>query len=132
VITPALVTLAQLRQHLKLPEPGVVGSPGSPVVGIDDNDLQQKIDAATQLICDYIADRHPADPDWIATIEAWDPLGSPAVIPPPKVVLAVLIQAAEFFRYRGDDAQPEPDPEYGCLNPSVERLLSTYKNRTFA
>jgi hypothetical protein len=132
VTTPTLITVAQLRQHLKLPDPPDVGSPGSPAAGIDDADLQLKIDAATQLVCDYIADRNPADPDWIHEIESWDPAGSPAAIPPPKVILAVLIQAAEFYRYRGDDAQPEPDPDYGCLQPSVQRLLSTYKNRAFA
>jgi hypothetical protein len=91
VTTPALVTVAQLRQHLKLGEPVLVGSPPA---AIDEADLQQKIDAATQLVCEYIADRHPADPDWVHTIESWDPAGSPASIPPPKVVLAVLVQAA--------------------------------------
>ncbi len=123
--TPILVTLVELRDHLKMPQPT-----GSPPAGPDDADLQRKLDAATQLVCDYIADRNPADPDWIAEIESWTVGGSPAVTPPPVIVLAVLEQAAEFFRFRGDDEQAPQERWY--LSPGIETLLSRYKNRAFA
>ncbi len=123
--TPVLVTIDDLIAHLRLP-----ARTGSPASGPEDADLQRKIDAATQLVCDYIADRHPADEDWIAEIESWTFASSPGVEPPPVVVLAVLEQAATFYRFRGDDeATPE---ERGYLSPGVENLLSRYKNRAFA
>ena len=130
---PVLATLTQLRDHLKLPQPT-----GSPAVGSDDTDLQLKLDAATQLVCDYIEHRHPADPEWTEEIENWSidtsSPSSPAVTPPPVVVLAVLEQAAEFYRFRGDDTSGDQPArsEYGCLSKSVEALLSRYTNRAFA
>lgn len=123
---PTIATIEQLREHLKLPAP--VGSPP-----VDDPDLQMKLDTATELVCEYIADKHPADPSWIAEIESWDANGSPGQAAPKVVVLAVLIQAGDFYRFRGDDAaddRPKRDPGY--LVPSVEMLLSKYKNRAFA
>lgn len=117
--TPVLVEVADLREHLKLP-----------ATGSDTADLQRKVDAATQLVCDYIADRNPADTDWIAEIEAWTFDGTPDVEPPPVVVLAILEQAASFYRFRGDD-ETAPQ-ERGYLAPGVENLLSKYKNRAFA
>lgn len=120
--TPTIVTIDQLREHLKLPAP--VGSPPA-----TDADLQMKLDTATELVCQYIADRHPADAAWIAEIEGWT-AGSPAA---PKVVrLAVLIQAGDFYRFRGDDAGDDRDRDPGMLLPLVEILLSRYKNRAFA
>lgn len=124
--TPTLVTLADLRDHLKLPQPT-----GSPAVGPDDADLQRKLDAATQLICDYIADRNPADEDWVDEIESWDIGNSPVIAAPPVIVLAVLEQAAEFFRFRGDDDEKTPQERW-YLSPGIENLLSRYKNRAFA
>lgn len=123
--TPILVTVADLQAHLRLP---VVAdeSPATP----EQMDLQRKLDAATELVCNYIADRNPADEDWIATIESWTIGGSPGETPPQVVVLAVLEQAATFYRFRGDDDKtPE---ERGYLAPGVENLLSAYKNRAFA
>lgn len=123
---PTIVTLTQLRDHLKLPQPT-----GSPAVGLDDADLRMKLDAATQLVCEYIADRHPADADWISEIEGWG-LGSPPVQAPPVIVLAVLEQAAELYRFRGDDDSADRPQERGYLLPSIENLLSRYRNRAFA
>lgn len=126
---PTLATLADLRDHLHLPQPS-----GSPPTSPDDADLQRKLDAATQLICEYIADRNPADPDWIEEIQQWSIDGvspiSPAQTPPPIIVLAVLEQAAEFFRFRGDDEKAPQERWY--LSPGIENLLSRYKNRAFA
>ena len=124
---PTIATVTQLRDHLKLPQP-VVESPS--VTAPDERDLQLKLDAATQLICEYIADRHPEDDAWIAEIESWG-IGSPATAAPPVILLAVLEQAADFYRFRGDDDQ-EPSREAWCLHPRIETLLGRYKNRAFA
>lgn len=120
---PSIVTLEQLRDHLRLP------ASGSPP--LDEADLQLRLDAATELVCHYIADRHPADEDWIAEIESWG-TGSPVSDVPKVIVLAVLEQAAEFYRFRGDDPKPDRPEERGYLSPGVENLLSRYKNRAFA
>lgn len=131
MITPTIATVDQLLDHLKLPP-----RTGSPPPEMPD--LQLKLDTATELVCNYIADRHPADPEWIREIEEWNgdqvtSPGSPSTIPPRVVVLAVLVQAAEFYRFRGDDeSSAQPDGERGYLSKGVERLLSFYKNRAFA
>lgn len=130
---PVIATIDQLIDHLKLPK-----RTGSPPSGPNDDDLQMKLDAATQLVLDYIEHRHPADPEWTRQIEEWsiDPLspGSPATVPPPVVILAVLEQAAEFYRFRGDDPSTDQPgkSEYGCLSKSIEGLLFRYTNRAFA
>lgn len=127
---PTIATLVELRDHLRLAQPT-----GSPAVGAEDADLQRKLDAATQLVCEYIADRNPADEDWIAEIESWGLGGSPAVVPPPVIVLAVLEQAAELYRFRGDDPgsiENAPNRERGYLSTAIENLLSRYRNRAFA
>lgn len=111
--TPEFVTVGQARAHMRVP------------AGTDDSDLELKIAAATQLVCEHIADRHPADSAWIAEIESWT-----NVDPPPVVVLAVLEQVAEFYRFRGDDE--ETPQERWFLAPSIETLLSRYRNRAFA
>lgn len=124
MIIPIIVTTTHLRDHLRLSQPS--GSP--PVTLPDEADLQLKLDAATELICRYIADRHPADPAWRAEIGAWDLMTNP---PPIVIMLAVLEQAAEFYRFRGDDENPVPR-EPGMLSPAIENLVSRYKNRAFA
>lgn len=118
MIIPTLVTTTQARAHLKLSSTD------------DETDLQLKIDAATQLVCEYIADRQPADDDWIDTIEAWN-TGSPAVATPPVIVHAVLLQVAELYRFRGDDADdqaPALQSDKGFLAPMVARMLSRYRS----
>lgn len=118
---PTLVTLEQLMAHLRITP---IGSPPS------DPDLQLKLDAATQLVCEYIADRNPADEEWIATIEGWTAEGSPQ--PPKVVVLAVLIQAGDFYRYRGDDAGDDMPRTMDRLSPGVANLLTRYRLQVFA
>lgn len=122
---PTVVTLEQARSHLNMP-----ASMGSPDPA--DADLQLKIDAATQLVCEHISDRHPADPAWIAEIEAWGLTGSPAVPPPALIQAAVLFQFGELVRFRGDDPEgPLRDP-YSSLSPSVEGMLRRYHDPTLA
>lgn len=118
---PRLLTLAQAREHLRT------------VDLEDDVDLQLKIDAATQLVCEYISDRQPADEDWIATIEGWDGVSYPSTAPP-VIVAAVLQQVAELYRFRGDDVEGDlpKSVEHGALSPLVARLLHRYRSPTLA
>lgn len=122
MVTPTIVTLAQVQAHLRIP----AAPDGSPSAA--DADLQLKIDAATQMVCDYIADRQPADPDWIATIESWGLEGSPEVTPPPIIVLAVMELTGDFYRFRGDDAQDDRPRVMGFLTPAVANLLTRYRS----
>lgn len=121
MVTPTIVTLDQAKTHAKLPLVSGDGSPSS-----IDADLQLKLDAATQQVCDYIADRYPVDLVWLATIETWGTGGSPDVLAPPAVRLAVLEQFADHVRRLGDDA---PDGrERGDLNVYVANLLKPYRS----
>jgi len=124
---PTIVTLEQAQAHLRL-SPVLSGSPASPV---DDPDLQLKLDAATEVVCQRIAQRNPMDTDWIATIEAWT-TGSPAA--PAVVRLAVLEQVAEFYRFRGDDAPNERVEAMGDLADTVKSVLKAggYLTETWA
>ncbi len=123
---PTLVTFAQAQAHLHLPFCDYdAGSPS-------DVDLQQKIDAATQLVCDHISDRQPADEDWVAEIEAWNVAGSPTLAAPPIVVLAVLELVADFYRFRGDDAGDDRGREAGYLPLPVRNLLTRYRSPALA
>jgi hypothetical protein len=112
--TPTIVTLAQAQAHLRLPS-------GT------DADLQQKIDAATQWVCEYINDRQPTDPDWTAVIEGWGPLSAP-----PVVTLAVLEVVADYDRYRGDDGDGDKTREAGFLPLGVRNLLVRYRDPVLA
>jgi len=121
MIPPEIVTLAQAQAHLNLP-----ASPdGSP--SAVDADLQQKVDAATEMVCQYIGDRQPADADWIATIESWTPDTAPAV-----VVLAVKALVADVYRYRGDDGDGDKTREAGFLPLTVRNLLVRYRDPVLA
>jgi len=122
---PTVVTLEQARSHLNMPP-----SMGSPDPA--DADLQIKIDAATQLVCEYIADRNPADLVWIAEIESWGVAGSPVVAPPALIQAAVLFQFGELVRFRGDEREgPLRDP-YSSLSPFVESILRRYHDLVVA
>jgi hypothetical protein len=122
---PTIVTLEQARAHLNMIAP--VGSP-SP----DDADLQMKIDAATELVCEHISDRNPADPAWIAEIESWGVTGSPVSPAPAVIQMAVLLQFGELVRFRGDDATGPARHPGSYLAPIVESILKRYRNPTLA
>jgi hypothetical protein len=85
------------------------------------------LDAATQWVCEHIADRQPADPVWIAEIESWGITGSPAVPPPPVVVLAVLELGAYLVRFLGDDGGTDQPVTLGYLPTPVSNLLHRYR-----
>ena len=122
---PTVVTLEQARAHLNMSAP--VGSPAP-----DDADLQMKIDAATELVCEYISDRNPADPAWIAEIESWGVTGSPVSLAPAVIQMAVLLQFGELVRFRGDDtANPTRHPA-SHLASMVEGILKRYHDPTLA
>ena len=124
VTIPTLVTLDQARAHLHMN--AATGSPDP-----DAADLQLKIDAATQLVCEYIADRNPIDQAWIDTIEAWG-TGSPPLAPPPLIQAAVLFQFGELMRFRGDDPEgPARDP-YSHLSLFAENILRRYHDPVVA
>lgn len=117
---PTILTVEIVRSHLRM------GEAVSGVAGVvEDGDLQLKLNAATQLVCEHIADRQPADTAWIATIEAWDETTAPAV-----VVSAILDQVGDLFRFRGDDVAGDvpSSSEYGCLTPFAMRLLARYRS----
>lgn len=123
---PTIVTLAQAQAHLRISPMMSMDSPPQP---LPDQDLQQKIDAATQLVCEHISDRQPADPDWITEIESWNTAeDSPANPAPPLVVLAVLELTADLYRFRGDDAGDDRGREAGFLPMPVRNLLVRYRD----
>lgn len=113
---PTVVTLNDFTSHLNLS-------------GDDDSALQLQIDAATQVVCDYIVDRQPVDDDWISEIEGWDVDSAP-----PVIKMAVLTQAAEFYRFRGDDLASDKPPsgDGSDLSPIVKRLLHRYRSPSLA
>lgn len=114
---PTIVTLEQVAAHLNL------------TVVNDEDDLQLKLDAATEMICKYIADRKPPDPDWVAEIEAWNvDEGSPSNPAPKLVQLAVMELTADFNRFRGDDAGDDRGRQYGWLPLPVVNLLIPYRS----
>lgn len=115
------------RKHLRLPDVSPAGSPSSPPAPADD-DLQLKIDHATEIVLDYIS--RPTDAAWTAEIEAWD-VGSV----PGSVQAAILLQLGELWRYRGDDAASEQpsDPSAGDdLTPMVKNLLKRFRDSVLA
>jgi hypothetical protein len=79
----ALVTLDVAKAHLRL-----TGT-------TDDVDVQQKVDAASAIIVDYLQDR--AD-------DSWDEATAPL-----PVQMAVLLLVGALWRHRGDDPVDRTD-----------------------
>lgn len=119
--TPTLVTLVQVKRHLRLPE--AFDSPLSP----EDEDLHAKLDQATELVLEYIA-RRASETAWADTIAAWTESTVPRV-----VQAAILRQTAEFYRFRGDDpANETPVVNMGYLAPGVATLLHRLRDPVLA
>jgi hypothetical protein len=133
MVIPVLLTFEQALAHLRM-SASSVGSPGSP--NLEDQDIQQKINAATAMVVRYI-DR-PSDAVWTATIEGWyvtgsgSPAGSPVELAPDDVVAAVKLQFGELMRYRGDDASDQPARDVGQLSSTVRALLCSYRDPVMA
>ena len=119
----ALVTLAQLQAHLRIP----VGVSSPPTAA--EADLQLKLDAAEAAILLYL--ERPTDVDWTATMAGWDG-GSPAPVVPASVVAAVLLQAAELYGFRGDDLDTVKREAPGDLAPAIKALLYRYRDPALA
>jgi hypothetical protein len=121
MIVPEIVTLDEVYRHLQRP-----ASPdGSPSQA--DLDLQQKLDAATELICEHIADRNPPDDAWVATIEAW------TVDTAPQQVREAVIAHVAYHDLNRDGAPNDGRPtDPGFLPPIVRNLLVRYRTPALA
>ena len=125
MVTPVLVTLAQLQAHLRLP---LSGSPLSDA----DRDLQYKLDAATASVVRYIS-----RPAIESTIEAWTPpgtapIGSPSTDAPIDVCQAILVVAGDLYRDRGDEGADAQTRDTGMYAPLVVTLLKTWRDPVVA
>jgi hypothetical protein len=79
----------------------------------EDTDLQLKLDQAEAIILDYLGTSSP---------------GNPRV-----VQAAILVQATELYRFRGDDPEGVSGPQTaGNLSPFVTNLLRRLKDPAFA
>ncbi len=108
-----LVTLAEVKSHLR-----IVGT-------AEDAELIRKSDHAEAIVREYL---YRADTVWQTTMAAWDDLTVP-----PQVKAAVLCQAAELYRFRGDQsAGMAPDREHGHLAPQVTAYLHRLRDPAVA
>jgi hypothetical protein len=112
-----LLTLDDAKRHLRLNP--LAATPD------EDDDLRMKVFHATALVLDYLA--RPTDATWTAEMASWTTETVPRV-----VQAAVLVQLAELYRFRGDDAGTTPTPEHGFLSPLVTALLHRYRDPTLA
>jgi hypothetical protein len=116
-----LVTVIEAKRHLRLPEE--IDSP----LSAHDEDLQTKLDAATELILGYLA-RRATDTAWSAELASWDVATAPQV-----VRAAILRQTAELYRFRGDDPEGDaPVTDGGYLAPGVATLLHRLRDPALA
>jgi hypothetical protein len=118
----ALVSVAQLQAHLRLP----IGS-GTLTA---EADLELKLSAAEATVLQYI--ERPTDAAWTATMASWGDGGSPEVAPPPAVQAAILLQAAELYGFRGDDLETVPREAPGDLAPTIKALLYRWRDPALA
>jgi len=116
-IDQELISLDDAKRHLRL---NVLAA-----VLDEDEDLRMKIFHATAVVLDYLA--RPTDATWTADMAAWDVTTVPRV-----VQAAILVQLAELYRFRGDDANATPTPEHGFLSPLVTALLARYREPALA
>lgn len=108
---PELVTIEEAKGHLRITSDS------------DNPDLAIKLEAATQVIIDYLTRR---DEDWNAEMEAWTPDTVPS-----SIRAAVLVQLGELYRKRGDDPDVEQRPTVS-LSTTVMSLLMRYRDPGFA
>lgn len=116
LMAATLVTLAQAKGHLQINTPTV-----SPLDS-QDADIEMKLAQAEDIILDYLKVQGQSPPEWtISTV-------------PPLVQAAILLQLAELFRFRGDDAGGGNTPVYedGQLSPSITNILRRYRDPALA
>lgn len=114
----AIVTLDQLKAHLKLS--------GTE----EDDDLDLKLAQAEAVVLGYVNQRVSDADDWSETVTGWT-----ATTAPPEVKAAILMQAGELYRYRGDDEAADTHQklrEHGMLSPYVMALLYRYRDPALA
>jgi hypothetical protein len=102
------ITLAEAKRHLRM----------DPATGLDDPDVQQKLDAAEEMVFGYVA-RTAAGR---GTVAGW----TDATTTPADVRGLVLLQLAELWRFRGDDLAGPPRDGDGSLAPLVRNALRRY------
>lgn len=107
-----LVLLTEAQRHLRLPISTETNSP----LTVAEQDLQDKIDAATAIIWEYLA--RESDSDWVNEMTSWDDVSVPK-----QIKAAILVKTGELYRFRGDDAEGPPG-EPGFLSPHVRSLLA--------
>ncbi len=114
---PELVPLETLKNVLRLPLD----------LHTEDETLDLMLTQATALVLDYVNARADDGIDWAATIAAWD---EESVLP--QVQAAILRQAADLYRFRGDDS-PADDArrESGYLPAGVRNLLYLLRDPGF-
>lgn len=112
---PDLVTIEEAAAHLRLPDILVLSADDR-----DRDDLELKIEAATDLVLNHI---WRDDDDWVDTMIAWT-----ATTVPRQVKAAILVQLGELYRFRGDDPpDTTPKREHGFLSPQVTAYLHRYR-----
>lgn len=115
-----IVTFDEFRDHL-----GLTGNPPNTA------DLTMKLEQAHAIVMDYLADT--TDEDWTARLDSWDVEGgSPHEVAPLAVHAAILFQAAELARFRGDDLEMVAPDTPGDLSPHITRMLYRLRRKVFA
>lgn len=114
---PTLVTLEEAVAHLKLPSILTLSADDP-----DRDDLELKIEAATDLVLTYI---WRDDDDWVDTMIAWT-----GTTVPRQIKAAILVQLGELYRFRGDDIADTAGPtrQHGFLSPQVTAYLHRYRD----
>ena len=115
--TAQLVTLQEAKDHLQLTTPA--GDPG-------DADLILKLAAAENVVLDFCG--NTPEGQLIAT--TWT-----AVTVPMRVHAAILLQCADLYRFRGDDArsdQPDRAEDAFTLSQAVRDLLRPWHDPVLA
>jgi len=104
---PDVISLEQAKAHLRITSVH------------DDQDISDKVVAATQVVIDYLS---RSDTTWNDTMAAWTYDTIPA-----SVRAAILVQLGELYRKRGDDAEPETEHPTR-LSTTVMALLMRYRD----
>ena len=104
---PDVISLEEAKSHLRITSVH------------DDQDIRDKLVAATQVIIDYLS---RSDTAWNDEMDAWTTATIPA-----SVRAAILVQLGELYRKRGDDSETEPDHPTR-LSTTVMALLMRYRD----